>query len=121
MKTGSAEAPIGHSRAAHAVHGWCSHCNGRTAADEVVAWRVRENNRTGYGDHDDPDGPPTAGEQVPLLGDLRHGWCPHCRALTLSMATISAVTDAGVTVIGGYAVCESCGWSPYAENRGLPG
>lgn len=30
---------IGHSSASHAVHGWCSVCEGRTLQDEVRAWR----------------------------------------------------------------------------------
>lgn len=32
--------PWGHSASAHAVLGFCSHCAGRTTADEVVAWRT---------------------------------------------------------------------------------
>ncbi|MEU4228289.1 hypothetical protein AB0F17_28680 [Nonomuraea sp. NPDC026600] len=34
--------PLGHSVAAHVIHGWCSHCGGpgRSVAHEVEAWRV---------------------------------------------------------------------------------
>ncbi|GAA2657589.1 hypothetical protein [Nonomuraea recticatena] len=31
--------PLGHSESAHRLLGWCSHCPGRSAAAEVVAWR----------------------------------------------------------------------------------
>jgi hypothetical protein len=31
--------PLGHSRVAHARLGFCSRCRGKTAADEVDAWR----------------------------------------------------------------------------------
>ncbi|KAA9379627.1 hypothetical protein F5972_08205 [Microbispora cellulosiformans] len=113
------DGPLGHSRAAHAAHGWCSHCRDRSVAEELLAWRVRENSHTGCGEHD-PDGPPEHDGNVPLVGEMRHGWCPTCQAASLAMATISAATTEGVTIIGGYAVCEGCGWSPYADTGGLP-
>jgi hypothetical protein len=34
------EVPSGHSRVAHARLGFCAQCPGRTAADEVAAWRT---------------------------------------------------------------------------------
>jgi hypothetical protein len=34
------EVPLGHSRVAHSRLGFCSHCRGKTAADEVAAWRT---------------------------------------------------------------------------------
>jgi hypothetical protein len=34
------EVPLGHSRVAHARFGFCSRCTGKTAADEVEAWRT---------------------------------------------------------------------------------
>jgi hypothetical protein len=34
------EVPPGHSRVAHGRLGFCSHCPGKTAADEVAAWRT---------------------------------------------------------------------------------
>lgn len=34
---------IGHSAAAHAVHGWCSLCPDRTERDELAAWRYVAN------------------------------------------------------------------------------
>ena len=37
--------PPGHSRPAHRVHGWCSHCPGRTVAEELAAWHVHEDAR----------------------------------------------------------------------------
>ncbi|MFD9903913.1 hypothetical protein [Streptomyces sp. NPDC059063] len=36
-------APPGHSRAGHRVHGWCSRCPGREVWEELLAWRLREN------------------------------------------------------------------------------
>jgi hypothetical protein len=34
------EVPPGHSRVAHGRLGFCSHCAGQTAADDVAAWRT---------------------------------------------------------------------------------
>lgn len=31
--------PLGHDIPAHVVHGWCCICHGRTAYEEVNAWR----------------------------------------------------------------------------------
>ena len=39
------EAPIGHSIAAHRTHGWCASCPDRSAADEIVAWRLDATDR----------------------------------------------------------------------------
>lgn len=54
------------------------------------------------------------------VGAVRHEWCPHCLKNTLQAATISAATSQAVHVIGGYAVCEECGWSPYAQQPAAP-
>lgn len=32
--------PLGHTIAAHHLFGWCSHCKGRTVAEELGAWQV---------------------------------------------------------------------------------
>jgi len=40
------QAPPGHSRAGHTVHGWCSLCPGREPWEELVAWRARYNAST---------------------------------------------------------------------------
>ncbi len=37
------QAPPGHSRAGHRVHGWCSRCPGREVWEELLAWRLRDN------------------------------------------------------------------------------
>ena len=42
----SHEIPLGHSTPAHRVHGWCSHCPGRSVAEEVAAWQVDALDRT---------------------------------------------------------------------------
>ncbi|WP_031095553.1 hypothetical protein [Streptomyces sp. NRRL S-15] len=34
------EIPLGHSTPSHRVHGWCSHCPGRSVAEELAAWQV---------------------------------------------------------------------------------
>ncbi|MDK0525070.1 hypothetical protein [Streptomyces sp. ML-6] len=46
MPTNSHEIPLGHSIPAHRVHGWCSHCPGRSLAEEVAAWQVDALDRT---------------------------------------------------------------------------
>ncbi|MBB4935670.1 hypothetical protein F4561_006579 [Lipingzhangella halophila] len=52
-------------------------------------------------------------EATPLIGEPEPLWCPHCQASTLWSATIYAFTSQGSHIIGGWAVCEGCGWSPY--------
>lgn len=32
--------PLGHSTPSHHVLGWCSHCPGRSAPEELAAWQV---------------------------------------------------------------------------------
>ena len=34
------ETPLGHSTPSHHVLGWCSHCPGRSVAEELAAWQV---------------------------------------------------------------------------------
>jgi hypothetical protein len=34
--------PLGHSTPTHQTFGWCSHCPGRTLAQELAAWQTRE-------------------------------------------------------------------------------
>ena len=34
------EIPLGHSIPSHRVHGWCSHCPGRSVFEELAAWQV---------------------------------------------------------------------------------
>jgi hypothetical protein len=43
------EVPLGHSRVAHARLGFCSDCDGRTAADEIDAWRTWAQGLEQYG------------------------------------------------------------------------
>ncbi|WP_406145640.1 hypothetical protein [Streptomyces anulatus] len=38
--------PLGHSIPSHRVHGWCSHCPGRSMAEELGAWQVGAMDRT---------------------------------------------------------------------------
>lgn len=56
-------APPGHSRSSHRVHGYCSFCPGIELWEELVAWRVRENERE---EHDRPD-------RAAPLEEARHG------------------------------------------------
>ncbi|WP_326814000.1 MULTISPECIES: hypothetical protein [unclassified Streptomyces] len=35
-----ASTPLGHSIPSHRVLGWCSHCPGRSLAEEVAAWQI---------------------------------------------------------------------------------
>ncbi|MFI7467444.1 hypothetical protein [Nonomuraea sp. NPDC049646] len=53
---------------------------------------------------------------VPVVSDQGYEWCRRCQATTVATATISAVTSERTYTIGGYAICEQCGWSPYAGN-----
>ncbi|GAA3251501.1 hypothetical protein [Nonomuraea helvata] len=48
------------------------------------------------------------------LGDLRPARCVRCGAdEQFVAATIYGLAGSGSRVIGGMAVCQSCGWSPY--------
>ncbi|MGW3736659.1 hypothetical protein [Streptomyces sp. NPDC005148] len=46
--------PLGHSIPAHRVHGWCSHCPGRSLAEEVAAWQVDAEERHAAEEADSP-------------------------------------------------------------------
>lgn len=51
--------PLGHSIPAHSVHGWCSHCPGRSLAEEVAAWQVDAQERHDAEKGNGPDRPLT--------------------------------------------------------------
>lgn len=59
------KAPLGHSRAGHRVHGWCSLCPGREVWEELLAWRTRENDQ-----HDEASTPDKA---VPPSKEVERG------------------------------------------------
>lgn len=58
---------------------------------------------------------PVTEEIIPGVGERRQEWCPHCCRTTLVAHSIYAITSQGSHVIGEYAICEECGWSPYAK------
>lgn len=49
------------------------------------------------------------------IADPTEEWCPICLKTTLLRASIYALVSDGPHRIGEYAVCETCGHSPYAE------
>jgi hypothetical protein len=49
------EIPLGHSTPSHRVLGWCSHCPGRSLAEELAAWQVDALDRTTAPDGDEQD------------------------------------------------------------------
>ncbi|MGV2914555.1 hypothetical protein [Streptomyces alfalfae] len=57
-------ADIGHSRAAHRAHGFCSACPGIELWEELVAWRARENETHGSGLPDRAPHPSWQGERA---------------------------------------------------------
>ncbi|MYR59605.1 hypothetical protein GTY54_26340 [Streptomyces sp. SID625] len=100
-------APLGHSIPSHRVHGYCAHCQGRTAAEELAAWQVREQAR--YETDGDPDGDGDA--SMPLMGDVstRTRACPTCGSDGAVLdATFLVTTKAAVHTVGRFAFCFAC-------------
>lgn len=54
-------------------------------------------------------------EATPFVGDVTAHWCPHCLKSTLMKAAIYVLVSTGPRRIGEWAVCEECGYTPYAE------
>ncbi|HLL37261.1 MAG TPA: hypothetical protein VK545_25985 [Streptomyces sp.] len=98
------QAPPGHSIAAHRAHGWCSHCPGRTPAEEVIAWRARENEQHGVARHG--FGP---GLTATASYDQR---CADCGKDTLLIVRVQADVH-GLRTAGGWALCHACGATPH--------
>lgn len=100
-------APLGHSISAHRVFGWCLHCPERGVAEEVAAWRMRENDL-----HDryeaERDGPHL---QATSQEDRD---CGECGQRQVSVVTMTAVAEDGAErPAGGWALCRVCGATPH--------
>ncbi|NEA42766.1 hypothetical protein [Streptomyces sp. SID11385] len=111
MTTPIYDAPVGHSRAAHRVHGWCSHCPGRTAAEEVIAWRSEAADRHAAEDWIGDEGGPF---------DASTAWrkCPECGvAGALSVVTVTVQSTSSPKRAGGWAYCLNCEAVP--QERGV--
>lgn len=110
--TAQSRAPWGHSAAAHRVHGWCADCPGRDAAQEALAWRVRENRR-----HDAEQAALAASEARRLTVDLaatHDHLCPACGQEALTLVTVRLLTDSGEQrPAGGWAHCTACDATPH--------
>lgn len=52
-----------------------------------------------------------------VLGDAVADWCRCCLKTALNRASIYAVAPSGLCRIGVWAVCEECGYSPYADTE----
>lgn len=62
----------------------------------------------------------TASEQViPSVGAPRREQCPHCGNNPLAATSIYAITSQASHLIGGYAICEECTWSPYTSGAAM--
>ncbi|PSK57976.1 hypothetical protein B0E38_01821 [Streptomyces sp. 111WW2] len=108
----TAEAPWGHSSAAHRAHGFCSDCHGRSTVDELVAWRVAENRR-----HEADQAVLTASAADPspiTLTAERDRPCPACGREALTVVTVALVVDSGESrTAGGWAHCTACDAIPH--------
>lgn len=109
---GPPSVPWGHSVAAHRVLGWCSHCPGHGPAEEVVAWRARENKR-----HEAEQAAlaVSAANTNPVI-DLAATYerpCRGCGRETLTAVTVTLVGDGPRRVVGGWAYCTECDATPY--------
>ncbi|CAL9537294.1 hypothetical protein [Streptomyces sp. enrichment culture] len=98
-------APLGHSIPSHRALGFCSHCKGRTVAEELAAWQVREQ------EHHETSGDQDDGLPLPLVGDVttRTYDCPACDTSDAVLdATFLVTTKAAVHQVGRFAFCFSC-------------
>ncbi|WP_381792974.1 hypothetical protein [Streptomyces niveus] len=92
------KAPLGHSIPSHRVLGWCSHCPGRSLAEELMAWQLDAQERRA---EDDADGPL----------DAVTDWvaCPECgHAGSLSVVEVTVRTTTGRKKAGGWMYCLNC-------------
>ncbi|MGW3971198.1 hypothetical protein ACWEFD_18100 [Streptomyces ardesiacus] len=105
-------APWGHSSAAHRVLGWCSHCPDHDPAEEVVAWRVRENRR-----HEATQAALAASEARRNTVDLQathDHLCPACGQEALTIVTVRLWPIQGEQrKAGGWAHCTACDATPH--------
>lgn len=124
-QAGTGRALRGHSAAAHRVHGWCATCPGRDAAQETVAWRVKETRR-----HEATQGAAFAAEArrhtVDLAATHDHP-CPACGQEALTLVTVSLYPTRGEQrTAGGWAYCTACDatphplWETTAPGTGMP-
>lgn len=104
------EAPPGHSRSAHRVHGRCAHCKGYSAADEAVAWRVWAAELQARQDAAAEAGGERPGITASADPARR---CPQCRELMLTVVRVRVLTDTGPRVAGGWAYCFGCDATPH--------
>lgn len=104
-------APWGHSTAAHRAFGWCSHCPGHDPAEEVVAWRTRDNR-----EHQARTSTLVATSEDNRI-DLRavpERPCPACGREELTVVTVTLVEGPTRRDAGGWAYCTACGHVPAA-------
>lgn len=52
---------------------------------------------------------------TPYIGERANTWCPHCHKTTVTGGPIYALSTTGPRRIGGWGICEECGYSPYEE------
>lgn len=52
---------------------------------------------------------------TPYVGERENTWCPHCLKTTVTGGPIYALATTGPFRIGGWGICEECGYSPYAK------
>ncbi|MET7809761.1 hypothetical protein ABZT26_02740 [Streptomyces sp. NPDC005395] len=107
--------PLGHSRAAHRVHDICSHCDGYSVEEEVIAWRTRENRL-----HDAAAA--TAGRGSDTATELRRidgQPCLDCGRETVTVIAVYMRFASGpragdaLRPVGGWAHCATCDATPH--------
>lgn len=102
-------APLGHSRSAHRVFGWCAHCRDYGPYQEVAAWRLRESDLCDrYA--------AIRGDTGPYLQSEAHDYqrCGECGQDLLTVVTMRAVAGDGTSrPAGGWAICQGCGATPH--------
>lgn len=106
-------APLGHSTAAHYAFGWCSHCPDHGTAEEVGAWRIREQERH---EIEQAAALAAAASTDPLLdlATVRDRPCPVCGTDALTVVTVTLVEGRVRRRGGGWAYCTACDYTPPA-------
>lgn len=54
---------------------------------------------------------------IPSVGEPKIDYCLRCHTMAVQTAAIYAITSKASHVIGMYAICGECGWSPYEADQ----
>lgn len=111
--------PLGHSIPAHRVHDWCSHCPGRSLAEEVAAWQVDAQARHKAEKATETVTEPAQDNEAPYVSPniaastRPNRRCADCEQTTVHVVVVTTFVGSEERPIGEWAVCSSCGTCPH--------